>query len=151
LFNASKLQQRLLSKVVQSYSNIPNIGTPCLLWQGTVDARGRPKVWYQDNSHSALKVSYIAFVGNLPLDSVVTNICYNHTCINPLHLAPTTRHAAHFLRGRCPQAFQIDNRWLLIDTLNCKADEEIKAYLTQLPKSDVKALRQAFNQNIQAS
>lgn len=146
MLNVSKLQKRLIMKVRQIESGTPVIPTPCWHWRAACDNRGRPIVWHQGNASSALRVSYIAFRESVPKNKIVTNICLNPKCINPLHLIASTLHSAHFLRGRCPDWFKWDHRKILVELLHTKAPIEVMEIATGLPAPDISALVQGFHQ-----
>lgn len=95
-----QLQEKIRSRVVID----PDSG--CWLWQGFIDWGGyghatvtnairKPGEKYWDGAH---RVSYRAFVGEIPDDREIDHLCRTRCCVNPAHLEVVTKRV-NTLRG----------------------------------------------------
>lgn len=74
-----------MREVIQCKS-IPVTESGCWLWDGPTFNHGRPRVW-KDNTHKlAHRVSYEAFLGDIPDGTCVCHKCDTPLCVNPDHL-----------------------------------------------------------------
>ena len=63
--------------------------TSCWNWQLTITQK-TPKIRYMGKTQLAYRVSYEAFIENIPPGLTIDHLCENRRCINPFHLEPTT-------------------------------------------------------------
>lgn len=62
----------------------------CWLWAGTIEAAGYGRVRHARRTWRAHRLSYIAFVGPVPVGLVLDHLCSERSCVNPGHLEPVT-------------------------------------------------------------
>lgn len=63
----------------------------CWLWTGQVSNSGHGRIKIRDESErikmqSAEHVSYMAFIGEIPIGYFARQTCNNRLCVNPTHL-----------------------------------------------------------------
>jgi hypothetical protein len=64
-------------------------GKGCLLWQGSVNNRGLPKITINRwTSRSASRLQYIRHHGPIPQGKTIGWSCGNRRCLEPSHLMP---------------------------------------------------------------
>jgi hypothetical protein len=92
----------------------------CWEWTGTRNRQGYGTVHIGDGlgPYLAHRVSFTAFVGQIPDDLVIDHLCRNPPCINPAHMEPVTRRV-NSLRGESPTA-------VAVRTGTCKRGHEFQ-------------------------
>jgi hypothetical protein len=78
-----KLQAKIRSKMKKDSNG-------CWIWQGYRRGSDYAGIWHQGNNRYAHRVSYEAFVGEIPADGFVHHTCGTRLCVNPKHLQCTT-------------------------------------------------------------
>jgi len=77
-------RQRVLDSVAQH----PDSG--CWLWRGQISNTGYGRIMLSGpqgrSMESAHRASYAAFVGPIPVGTLVRQTCGNRLCVNPEHL-----------------------------------------------------------------
>lgn len=63
----------------------------CWNWIGSTSGTGYGQLRHRRVSHSAHRLAYVFFVGNIPCGMVIDHICHNKSCINPSHLRCVTQ------------------------------------------------------------
>lgn len=105
------LPDRFWAKVDRNASppaHAPQLG-PCWIWNGaTAGSRGGYGSFgvgsVRDGSRRmayAHRLTYEAFVGQVPEGRELDHVCRNRRCVNPRHLEPIT-HSENILRGAGP-------------------------------------------------
>ena len=74
----------------------------CWIWEGSIGTRGYGQItWKIDGRRpKAHRVSYQLFVGPIQAGFVLDHLCWNTSCVNPVHLEPVTPHENIVVRGR---------------------------------------------------
>jgi hypothetical protein len=62
----------------------------CWEWTGHVNGSGYPQTSWKCTRFSTHRLSYLAFVGEIPKGMQVDHLCRNRRCVNPSHLEPVT-------------------------------------------------------------
>lgn len=76
----------------------------CWVWKAYRDRHGYGHISvYGRRSLLAHRVSYEAFVGEIPQGLTLDHLCRNRACVNPAHLEPVTARE-NSLRGASPAA-----------------------------------------------
>ena len=70
----------------------------CWMWIGAVDSRGYGRFFFNSQNARAYHLAWEDHYGTRPVGVELHHLCYNKTCVNPLHLQPLTR-AEHVLLG----------------------------------------------------
>ncbi|MGF3025568.1 HNH endonuclease signature motif containing protein [Methylobacterium aquaticum] len=60
--------------------------TGCWLWQNCRNRKGYGHIGHNGKTYLAHRLSYIAFVGDIPADMLVCHKCDRPACVNPDHL-----------------------------------------------------------------
>ena len=77
-------------------NSIPEPNSGCWLWVGSIDKCGYGKT---SGAYSlAHRLSYAAFIGEIPKGLEVDHLCKQRCCVNPDHLEAVT-HAVNVSRG----------------------------------------------------
>jgi hypothetical protein len=84
---------RLLQNVAEDVAwavtpNLPEIVTPCWIWQKGTDDGGYGFIKLHGAKRWVHRVSFEVFKGPVPEGAEVDHLCFNHSCINPDHLTP---------------------------------------------------------------
>ncbi len=79
-----KWDSRFLAKVEFSADG-------CWDWCGWVAPNGYGQVRLMKKLYYAHRLSYLAFVGEIPAGLDLDHLCRNRRCVNPYHLEPVTR------------------------------------------------------------
>src|SRR4029077_2153895 len=66
----------------------------CWIWVGSCDEKGYPLFWHARQMRRAHRISYRAYVGEIPIGMNVHHTCRNTSCVNPRHLE-LVEHAKH--------------------------------------------------------
>ena len=66
--------------------SIPEPNTGCWLWSNALDNNGYGSIEVVGRRMGAHRASYMAFIGEIPLDLVVRHKCDMRACVNPSHL-----------------------------------------------------------------
>lgn len=86
--SGKSLKQRILNRI--------KIHSFCWEWQGSKSKRGYGKITTGSRSdgsranREAHRVSYEAFIGEVPVGLVIDHLCRNPSCVNPSHLEAVT-------------------------------------------------------------
>lgn len=97
-----KSKDRLLSKIKLSKSQHYE-GTVCWNWTDFKDKDGYGKFSFNGKSRIAHRISYELHLGKIPDGLTLDHLCRNTSCINPIHLEPTTS-KENTMRGISPSA-----------------------------------------------
>lgn len=128
---------RILNKVIVLKTN------ECWEWQGALN-KGYGVMSTDNRTKQAHRVSYEAFVGDIPTGHVLDHLCRNTKCVNPAHLEPVL-HVENVRRGNsglnwrtkthCPQEHEYTTLNTYIDTkgsrncITCKNARRRKGYV----------------------
>jgi hypothetical protein len=117
-------RQPSIRERIKSLIKVDDAG--CWNWQGylrvgygTLSIDGRP--------HLAHRVSYMAYVGPIPVGLHIDHLCRNRRCVNPQHLEPVTpaenNRRAAAVKTRCPQGHPYDpsNTYVHHNKRHCKS------------------------------
>lgn len=77
------LKERILS-------NIKTDSNGCWIWQLSKEKKGYGRMKVNYKTLMAHRVSYEAFVKNIPEGLQIDHLCKNTSCVNPDHLEPVT-------------------------------------------------------------
>lgn len=69
---------------LSSCSEADNSG--CINWVKSKSKKGYGRIWWKGKLQQAHRMSYEAFVGDIPINLHVLHKCDNPSCINPEHL-----------------------------------------------------------------
>ena len=86
--DAIEAQERLRSRIERLAVPDPNSG--CWLWSGAVAKNGYGTMTVQKRTRGAHRVSYQAYVGEIPAGWAVDHRCKVRCCVNPAHLEAVT-------------------------------------------------------------
>lgn len=78
------IKDRLLDKI----SPEPNSG--CWLWDASLNSKGYGQIYYNGKPHLAHRISYMIYVGPIPIELELDHLCRVRSCVNPDHLEPVT-------------------------------------------------------------
>jgi hypothetical protein len=94
----------LLSKIDR---NVPGSieGSPCWLYIGKVDYRGRAQIWYEHKNWNARRLCYIVFMGD-PGDFELRRVCQTKACCRPEHSRVTKWTRGFAMRGIPPTGYE---------------------------------------------
>ena len=81
LFNTKKIKDRFLKKVDQSESH-----TKCHIWLASKNKTGHGMFSVMGKTIPASRYSFMMHNGNVADHEVVTQTCFNPSCVNPEHL-----------------------------------------------------------------
>ena len=81
LFNTKKIKDRFLKKVDQSESH-----TTCHIWLASKNKTGHGMFSVLGKTIPASRYSFMMHNGNVADHEVVTQTCFNPSCVNPEHL-----------------------------------------------------------------
>lgn len=84
------------------------LNSGCWEWQGWRDREGYGYLSYCGRRMRAHRLSYEAFVGDIPAGLVIDHLCRNTSCVNPEHLEPVTNRE-NIKRGTSPIAEMMRN------------------------------------------
>jgi hypothetical protein len=74
--------------------------TPCLIWRGGTDARGRPRIWFEGRNLLATRVVLGPRGLTASRIQAAVHICRDRACIRPEHIVLCDLRSAQRLRGR---------------------------------------------------
>lgn len=81
------IKRRVASRTTQDSNG-------CWVWQGKRDRDGYGTMWLHQDSKKhmrfAHRMSYEAFIGDIPDGLQLDHLCRNRACVNPSHLEPVT-------------------------------------------------------------
>ena len=81
LFNTKKIKDRFLKKVDQSESH-----TKCHIWLASKNKTGHGMFSVMGKTIPASRYSFMMYKGEVADHEVVTQTCFNPSCVNPEHL-----------------------------------------------------------------
>ena len=81
LFNTKKIKDRFLKKVDQSESH-----TTCHIWLASKNKTGHGMFYVMGKTIPASRYSFMMYKGEVADHEVVTQTCFNPSCVNPEHL-----------------------------------------------------------------
>ena len=81
LFNTKKIKDRFLKKVDQSEEH-----TKCHIWLASKNKTGHGMFSVMGKTIPASRYSFMMYNGNVADHEVVTQTCFNPSCVNPEHL-----------------------------------------------------------------
>lgn len=74
----------------------------CWVWQRARNSDGYGVMGFEGRVGSTHRLSYEAFVGDIPVGLELDHLCSNRACVRPDHLEPVP-HAVNIRRGRTGQ------------------------------------------------
>lgn len=78
----ASIKNRFMLKVLKSKSAVD----ACWDWKTSTFIVGYGAFWYKGRQHSAHRISYRLFIGDIPKDLCILHKCDNRKCTNPSHL-----------------------------------------------------------------
>ena len=81
LFNTKKIKDRFLKKVDQSEAH-----TKCHIWLASKNKTGHGMFSVMGKTIPASRYSFMMYNGDVTPHEVVTQTCFNPSCVNPEHL-----------------------------------------------------------------
>lgn len=78
-----------LNKIFK-YTKIGEDESDCWIWCGTIYPDGKTKIRIGSINISAIRASYLCFIGQIPIHHIIRRSCGNKFCINPNHLQAIT-------------------------------------------------------------
>lgn len=127
-----------LAATIALQSSIVRSPSGCWEWQGVRYARGYGRILIEGQDWRAHRLSFAAFIGDIPTGMLVCHKCDNPPCVNPEHLwlgTPRDNVQDMFLKGRQ----RIDDRQLRSE----KSRGELNVNAT-VAESDVLEMRAAY-------
>ena len=58
----------------------------CLIWQGTINASGYARTYFEGRSYLAHRLVYEMTSGPIPHGMTIDHLCFQTACVNPNHL-----------------------------------------------------------------
>ena len=91
--NGMQLRKALADGGLRGYlesmvEKVPESG--CWVWMGTLREKGYGCLQIGGKMQRAHRVSYVAFIGDIPEGLQIDHLCRVKCCINPHHLEPVT-------------------------------------------------------------
>jgi hypothetical protein len=93
----------LKSKILLNVEKDPD-PDGCWLWQGYCNKNGYGQIWWEGKQHLTHRMSYQAFIGDIPESIFVLHWCDVRKCCNPKHLflgTQTDNIRDRVNKGRC--------------------------------------------------
>lgn len=122
----------------------------CWLWTGGIrGSLGYGAFWFNGSQHSAHRISYEIYKGDIPNGLVIDHTCKNPPCVNPEHLEAVTQgenlqrsdtfQARNKRKTHCPMGHEYNdiNTWISKNKERyCRACARIKARSKYIPVSE---------------
>lgn len=89
--NRKRLWRGLASDAYEIGIEITVNGTPCWLWQRSLDKDGYGQIRIGEKIHRAHKAMYEKWRDPVEGDLVLDHLCRNRACVNPWHLEAITQ------------------------------------------------------------